>query len=81
MSTTIEQLTDVFRQVFDDPEIILSPETTANDVDGWDSLSHINLILSVENHFGIRFSQREVTRLKDVGELIRLIDSKLPQIS
>ena len=74
---TIKQLMMIFRQVFDDPEIILSKETTANDVDGWDSLSHVNLILAVENHFGVEFSNREITKLKNVGDLIELIESKL----
>ena len=55
---TIDTLTEVFRQVFADPSIILTPQTTADDVDGWDSLSHVNLIMAVENRFNIRFNIR-----------------------
>jgi acyl carrier protein len=74
---TMETLTDVFRQVFDDPEIELTPETTANDIEGWDSLSHINLIVAVETRFNIRFKQKEVVTFKNVGDLARCVESKL----
>ena len=53
--------------------------TVANDVPGWDSLSHINLIVAVEKHFGVRFKGVEVLRLKSVGDLQRIVDSKLAQ--
>jgi acyl carrier protein len=59
----------------DDWEII--DTTTASDVPGWDSLSHINVILAVEKHFGIRFKGADVLRLKSVGDLQRAIDSKM----
>lgn len=75
--TTMEQLTQVFRQVFDDPEISLTPETTADDVEGWDSLSHVNLIMAVENSFRIRFSQKDVIGFKNVGDLARCVEFKL----
>lgn len=74
---TMETLTDVFRQVFDDPEIELTPDTTANDIEGWDSLSHINLIVAVETRFNIRFKQKEVVTFKNVGDLARCVESKL----
>lgn len=75
--TTLDTLTEVFRQVFDDPSIALTPETTADMVEGWDSLSHINLILAVENRFNIRFKQKEVMGFKNVGDLARCIEDKL----
>ncbi len=75
--TTMQILTDVFRQVFDDPAITLKPETTANDVEGWDSLSHVNLIMAVENRFNIRFSHKDVVGFKNVGDLARCVESKL----
>jgi len=53
--------------------------TVAADVPGWDSLSHINVVLAVEKHFGVRFKSVEVLRLKNVGDLQRLVDSKLAQ--
>lgn len=75
--TTMDVLTEVFRQVFDDPGITLKPETTANDVEGWDSLSHVNLIMAVENRFNVRFSQKEVMSFKNVADLARCVESKL----
>ena len=75
--TTMETLTSVFRRVFDYPEITLTPETTADDVEGWDSLSHVNLITAVENCFNIRFKPKEVVSFKNVGDMARCIESKL----
>lgn len=75
--TPMERLQKVFRVVFDDDEIELRPEMTANDVDGWDSLSHTNLILSVEKEFGIRFNQKELLTFKNVGDLLGSIEKKL----
>lgn len=75
--TTIDTLTDVFRQVFDDPSITLTPQTTADQVEGWDSLSHVNLIMAVENRFNIRFKQKEILSFKNVGDLAHSIESKL----
>ncbi len=74
---TMDTLTEVFRQVFDDPGITLKPETTADDVEGWDSLSHVNLIMAVENRFNIRFSHKDVVGFKNVGDLARCVESKL----
>jgi len=54
----------------------LDEQTTASQVPGWDSLSHVNVIVAVEKHFQIRFSNLEVLRLKNVGDLQRLVDSK-----
>jgi acyl carrier protein len=75
--TTIEKLNGIFRTVFDNDEINIQPEMTANDVDGWDSLSHVNLILAVEKGFGIRFQQKELLTFKNVGDLLRSIESKI----
>ncbi len=74
---TMEQLNSVFCQVFDDDDIKIAPETTANDIDGWDSLSHVNLIVAAEAHFGIRFSQKELLTFKNVGDLLKAIESKI----
>lgn len=74
---TAETLTRIFRTVFDNQELNLQPEMTASDVDGWDSLSHVNLILSVERRFGIRFSPNEILSLKNVGDLITSIEGKI----
>jgi acyl carrier protein len=72
-------LTTVFREVFDDDELELKPEMTADDVDGWDSLAHIRLILSVQKAFGVKFSPVEMNRLKNVGDLIALTRDKQTQ--
>lgn len=77
MTTTMEMLTEVFRQVFEDPDITLTPETTADDVEGWDSLSHINLIMAVENRMNVRFKPKEVLSFRNVGDLARSVESKL----
>jgi acyl carrier protein len=72
-----EKLNDVFEEVFDD-DISLQPELTADQVDGWDSISHIRLILSVQRRFSISFSASEIGRLKNVGEFVQLIQAKRP---
>ena len=75
--TTMERLTEIFRRVFDDEDIHLRPEMMAGDVDGWDSLSHVNLILAVERGFGIRFQQKELLAFRNVGDLLQSIEKKL----
>lgn len=76
-----EQLNAVFCRVFDDSDICINPGMTANDVDGWDSLSHVNLIVAVETHFGIRFTQKEVLSFKNVGDLLSCIGHKVAEKS
>jgi acyl carrier protein len=75
---TYEQLTDVFREVFDDDSICLTPKTTADDIEGWDSMSHVNLMIAVELSFGIDFTQKEILSFENVEELAACIDKKLP---
>lgn len=72
-----DKLTPIFREVFDDRDLVLTSTMTAHDVEGWDSLSHIRLIVSVEQAFGIRFSTAEVGGLKDVGQFVELIRTNL----
>jgi acyl carrier protein len=72
----LTRLSSIFREVFDDDDLVLKPELTANDVDGWDSLTHIRLILSVQKAFGVKFSAVEMSRLKNVGDLIALTKHK-----
>ncbi len=74
---TMETLNGIFREVFDDPSIILKRETTADDIDEWDSLSHINLVIAVETKFNIRFALGELQTLKNVGEMVDLIEKKI----
>jgi acyl carrier protein len=73
----IVRLTTIFREVFDDDTIEVSRATTAADVEEWDSLSHIRLVVSAERAFGIRFHTGEIADLQNVGEFIDLIEAKL----
>ncbi len=75
--TTFEKLNGIFRLVFNSDEIDIRPEMTAGDVDGWDSLSHVNLILAVEKGFGIRFTPKEILTFKNVGDLLKAIEGKI----
>ena len=70
------KLSEIFHDVFDDESIVVAPQLTADDVDEWDSLSHIRLVLAIEKQFGLQFSAAEVSRLKNVGEFVALIRSK-----
>jgi acyl carrier protein len=72
-----EKLTAIFRDVFDEDDLLLSPETTADDVDGWDSLTHIRLVLAVSKAFNVKFSASEIGNLKNVGEFAALIEKKV----
>jgi acyl carrier protein len=68
-----EKLNGVFQDVFDDEEIRVNDQTTANDIEDWDSLEHINLIVAVEKCFGIKFNMGEVNKFKNVGEMVDII--------
>jgi acyl carrier protein len=72
-----EKLTPIFRDVFDDESLVLRPDLTADHVDEWDSLSHIRMVLAVQKSFNIKFSAGEIGKLKNVGELVDLINSRL----
>ncbi len=69
----LEALTPVFRDVFDDDSIELTEETTAADIDGWDSVEHFNLISEIERTFRMRFQMREVSGMANVGELAEIV--------
>ncbi|MBI5725795.1 MAG: acyl carrier protein [Planctomycetes bacterium] len=76
MSDTLARLNEVFHDVFQDDTIVIARQTTAADVEGWDSLMHVTLMINIEKAFGIRFSSSEVAGLKDVGELADLIEAR-----
>ncbi len=65
-----EKLNAVFRDVFDDESITVTDSTTADDIEDWDSLSHINLVESVEDEFEVKFSMKDVVKMKNVGEMV-----------
>jgi acyl carrier protein len=72
-----EKLTQIFRDVFDDDEITISAETTAPDIEDWDSISNIQLLVTIEQAFnGIKFSTGEVANMKNVGEMVDAIKKK-----
>jgi len=73
----LEPLNGIFCEVFDDDDIELSAEMTADDIDGWDSLSHVNLIVTIEARLKIRFTQKELLTFKNVGDLMKSIESKI----
>ena len=73
----VEKLTTVFHDVFNDSAIVLRDEMTAKDVENWDSLTHMLMITKVEETFGIKFKLKELNRLKQVGDLISVVESKL----
>src|SRR5580658_5006448 len=72
----LQRLESIFRDVLDDEDIKLTPATTASDVDGWDSLNHVRLMVSVESEFKVKFSAAELNRLKNVGDLVGLLQSR-----
>ena len=76
-SEILAQLTEILRQIFDDDSIVLTPETTAADIRDWDSFNHINIIVAVEMHFGIKFRTAETEEMKNVGHLVELVQQKL----
>lgn len=73
MSDIEDRLTSIFRTTFGDEGIVLRDDMTADDIDGWDSVSHIQLIFAVEDEFGIRMSMKDLEGLSDVGALIETI--------
>lgn len=72
-----EQLNEVFRDVFDDESITVNDATTADDIEDWDSLEHINLVAAVEQQFGVKFNMGQIVTLKNVGEMADLIESMI----
>ena len=71
-----DRLAEILQDVFDDESIEVTPQLTAKDVDGWDSLTHIRLILTVEKAFKIKFTTSEIGKLENVGDLVKLIKAR-----
>ena len=74
-----ERLNNVFRDIFDDETIEVNANTTSSDIEDWDSLEHINLIVAIEQEFGMKFNMNEVTTMKNVGEMVEIIKSRMNQ--
>jgi len=75
--TIMGSLTEIMREYFDDDSLVLSRETTAEDIPAWDSMNHINIIVAVEQHFHIKFLTSEVEGMQNVGALADTIGKKL----
>ncbi|MBD8078951.1 acyl carrier protein [Cellulosimicrobium arenosum] len=77
MDEVEEGVVEVLREVFAQPDLVVLPSTTAGDVDGWDSLAHLNVLFSLESRFGVQFTDTEMGSIQDVGELTSSIRTKL----
>ncbi|OUP09873.1 acyl carrier protein [Anaeromassilibacillus sp. An200] len=71
-----ERLNKVFQDVFDDESIVVNENTTSADIEEWDSLEHINLVVAVESEFGMKFTLGETTSMKNVGEMVTIIANR-----
>ncbi|MCD8212437.1 MAG: acyl carrier protein [Oscillospiraceae bacterium] len=71
-----ERLDKIFRKLFDDDTITVTADTTAKDIDGWDSLEHITLIDTVQRTFGMKFKMSEISSMKDVGQMVEIIQER-----
>ena len=80
MTDILGEVNDVIRDVFGDDGIVLTETSTAGDVDGWDSLMHLNVVIALEKRFGVRFSTAEISSLKEegsnIGTIVNLIGAK-----
>ncbi len=73
----MEKVQRIFREVFDDDTLVIEDSTNSSDIEDWDSLEHITLVVSMEKEFGLKFDLKEVNELANVGEMVDLIASKL----
>jgi acyl carrier protein len=76
-SDTLERVREIMQDVFDLDDLTLTPATTAEDIEEWDSLSHIRLMVAIERKFKIRFKNAEIAGLQNVGDLVKAIDGKI----
>lgn len=77
MDNILEELQLIFRDILDQPDLVLTRASNANNVADWDSLSHIHLVTAIEKRYKIKFALGELQQLKDVGDMIDLIRAKL----
>ena len=68
---------EIFRDVFDDDELVICEDTTAEDIEDWDSLAQMNLVVAIEKYFKIRFKVEEIANLHNVGEMLELIEQRV----
>jgi acyl carrier protein len=75
-----DELQDIMRRVFNNPDLAISDDMNADDVENWDSLTHINLVIEVEKHFETKFKNAEIARLQCIGDFKALIRKKRPEL-
>ncbi|MCL1874656.1 MAG: acyl carrier protein [Synergistaceae bacterium] len=73
----LNKLQEVFRDIFDDEDIVIARETSSNDIEGWDSFAQVNIIATCESEFGIKFDLSDIKNLKNVGDIVETIERKL----
>jgi acyl carrier protein len=77
MDSLLPEVQEIIRSVFDEPDLVITRESNASTVDGWDSLAHISLVVAIERKFKIKFALGELEELKNVGDLLDLMETKL----
>lgn len=73
----MNKMQEIFRDVFDDESLVITEATNAEDIDEWDSLTHITILQSVQDEFGVEFSITEIDNMKNVGDMIKAIKQKI----
>lgn len=73
----LDKVNEIFQEVFDDEEIVVEESTTADDIEDWDSLTHITLITEIETEFDFKFAMKDVLGMKDVGEMLDIIEREI----
>jgi acyl carrier protein len=73
----LEKLQEIFRDIFDDENLVITKETTAKDIEEWDSLAHINLVLAIREEFNVEFTLEEVSEYKNVGDIVNSIEKRI----
>ena len=73
----LEKLTDIFRTLFNNPGLILREGLVAPDVPGWDSFNHVNLMITIEQEFGVKFTNEEVAKMQNIDDLKKVLEGKL----
>ena len=76
MQETLQKVAAVFHNVFDDDSLVITPQTTAADIEGWDSVMHVSLTLSIEKAFGVRFTSTQIASMNNVGDMINIIEAR-----
>lgn len=75
----LEQIQPIFRDILDNEELVLTRESKADNVEGWDSLAHVHIVMAVGKHFGVRFGLDDLQSMKNVGDMCDLISRKLAE--